>query len=128
LKFFKPKELPVNSGKIMEEQKILKDFLSIINSDLSDKFKYVKSFDFEQQNFGDILEVMQKYFRQLLFMETGVGKIKSEDAFFADTPIFKKYTVQKIKDIINLIEDINNKFIFTNASPKLALEILLMEV
>ena len=35
---------------------------------------------------------------------------------------------KEIKDILNLTEDISNKLFFTNINPKLALEILLMEV
>jgi DNA polymerase III subunit delta' len=127
IKFFRPKGLPLNSEKLKREQEILKDLLLVINSDLSDKFKYAKSLDFEQQKLSDILEVMQKYLRHLLFAETGVGKINEQENFFDETPHHKNYSVQKIKNIINLIEDINNKLLFTNANPKLALEILLIE-
>jgi DNA polymerase-3 subunit delta' len=121
LKFSKPKDLPANPERLKKEQVILKDLLSVINSDLSDKFKYVKSIDFDDHDLGEILEVMQKYFRNLLLVEAGVGNENGS----ASTP--KKYPIQKLKNIINLIEDINNKLLFTNANPKLALEILLME-
>ncbi len=117
LKFFKPKDLPKNSEKIEREQKILKDLLPVLNSSLAEKFKYVKSLDFssqggsafggEQQKLGEILEVLQKHFREILLTD---------------------YSNKKVKNIINLIEDLNNKFIFTNVNPKLALEILLMEL
>jgi len=131
LKFFRPKDFPLNPERLKKDQKILKDLLSIINSDLSDKFKYVKSLDFEQQEPSDILEVMQKYLRNLLLIETGVSQLKDQGDFFGDMSGLerypKKYSIQKIKNIIDLIEDINNKLLFTNANPKLALEILLME-
>ena len=128
IKFFRPKDLPKNAVKLEKDGQILKELLSVINSDLADKFKYVKALDFEQQPIEEILEVMQKYFRHLLFAETGIGKLDNEASFFREIPAAKKYPVQKIKDIINLIEEINNKFLFTNANPKLAMEILLMEV
>ena len=83
--------------------KTLKD----IAVDLSDKFKYAKSTDFEKQNLGEILEVMQRHFRDVLMAD---------------------YGNKKVINILNLIEDINNKMLFTNANPKLALEILLMEL
>jgi DNA polymerase-3 subunit delta' len=120
MKFLRPKDLPADTGKQKKSQEILGDLTSLINSGFSDKFKYAKSLDFETQDFGEILEVMQKYFRNLLLIEAGIEK--------PIVPIIKKYPIKKIKDIINLIEDINNKFLFTNASPKLALEILLMEL
>ena len=121
LKFSKPKDLPANPEKVKREQKILSDLLPVINSDFADKFKYVKALDFDKQNPLEILEVMQKYLRGLLLEETGIEKSKP------GAQLSKKYTIQKIKDIINLTEDINNKLTFTNANPKLALEILLME-
>ena len=57
-----------------------------------------------------------------------MGKLESGAGFFGQVAPAKKYPVQKIRNIINLIEEINNKFLFTNANPKLALEILLMEI
>ena len=50
MKFFKPKDLPENSEKSEKEQEILKDLLPVINSNFAEKFKYVKSIDFEKQD------------------------------------------------------------------------------
>lgn len=126
LKFFRPKELPINSERIEKEREILKEIMPIINSNLADKFKYAKSIDFEEQNLGEILEVMQKHFRNLLLLEAGLPSQAGIE--WAGFPAVKKYSIKKIKNILYLIEDINNKILFTNANPKLALEILLMEV
>jgi len=98
--------------KIEEENKILQDVLKIINSDLGQKFQYAKSLDFEKQDLSQILEVLQKYFRNLLLSGS-----KNAD-----------YPVQKIKEILRLIEEINLKITTTNANPKLALEVLLMQL
>lgn len=125
LKFFKPKNFSADPEKIKKHQEILKDFLLLIDSNLSEKFKYVKSLDLEAQNIGDILEVMQRYFRNLLFLKTG---LPAQTINFDNSGALKKYSVGQIKEIINLIEVINNKLFFTNASPKLALEVLLMEI
>ena len=121
LKLLRPKDLPLNSERLKKDQEILKDLMSVINSDFSEKFKYVKSIDFDQQDPNEILEAMQRYLRHLLLLETGVEKIKS------DVPALRDCSIQKIKKIINLIDDVNNRLLFTNANPKLALEILLME-
>ncbi len=107
IKFFKPKDLPENPERLRKEQEILKDLLPVINSNLADKFKYVKGIDFEKQNAVEIVEVMQKYFRNKLLND------------FSD---------KKANKFLELSEEINNKLIFTNANPKLALEILLMEI
>jgi DNA polymerase-3 subunit delta' len=122
MKFFKPKDLPQNSERTEKEKIILKDLLSVISSDFAEKFKYTKSLDFEKQNINAILEVLQKYLRHLLLVKTGIDKADARDAFFSG------YPVSSIKKAISLTEEINNKLIFTNANPRLALEILLMEI
>jgi DNA polymerase-3 subunit delta' len=93
--------------QIDEENKILKDFLKIANANLSEKFKYAKLLDTESNNVQQIILVMQKYFREKLLTD----------------PCNKK-----VKDFLNLSEEIASKLLFTNANPKLALEVLLMEI
>jgi DNA polymerase-3 subunit delta' len=122
IKFFKPKDLPKNLEKLEKEKNILNDLLSVIGLNFSEKFKYVKSIDFEKKNASDILEVMQRYIRHLLMVKIGVDKPDNKDINF------QKYSVDDLKRILNLVEDIGKKLFFTNASPKLALEILLMEL
>ena len=111
-----------NQEKIDEENKILQDVLKIAGSELSEKFKYAKLIDFEKQNTSEIVEVLQKYLRHLLMVKMGIEKSNPKDADFL------KYSVFEIKKIINLTEEILNKLLFTNANPKLALEILLMDI
>ncbi len=116
VKFFKPKGLPENSEKINKEKEILNELLPVINSSLAEKFKYTKALDFspsgrspegrENHSAIEILEVLQKYYRNLLLAD---------------------YSQKKVIKILDLIDNINNKLIFTNANPKLALEILLLE-
>ena len=116
MKFFKPKDLPENKEKSAKEQELLNGLLAVIGLNFAEKFKYVKAIDFDKQNPVEILEVMQKYFRNLLLKK--ITGEKTND----------KYSINDLKKILNLIEDINKKLVFTNASPKLALEILLMEM
>jgi len=110
IKFSKPKGLPENPEKLKREQEILKELIPAMSSNLAAKFKYTKAIDFEKQNVGEILEVMQKHLREMLLSDS------------------KKYSPEKLKQIINLTEDVSQKLFFTNANPKLALEILLMEM
>lgn len=110
VKFFKPKDLPENKEKTDREQLILKDLLSVAGSNFADKFKYVKSIDFEKQDAGEIVKVLQKHLRRQL-----LSKLGTVEAI-------------KLKKSLELTEEINNKLAFTNANPKLALEILLMGI
>ena len=65
LKFFKPKDLPANPERLKKEQEILKELMPVINSDFADKFKYVKSIDFEKQdaqrNFRSDAKIFKKF-------------------------------------------------------------------
>lgn len=110
IKFFRPKNFEQSSEKTEREKKILKDLLPVISAGFSEKFKYVKSIDFEKQNAGEIVQVLQKYLRQQL-----LSKIDTDKA-------------GELKRALKITEEINNKLVFTNANPKLALEILLMEI
>lgn len=114
--------MPENREKLEKDQKIFEEIFPILNSDFSGKFKYVKSLDFESQNLSDILEVLQKYLRHLLMVKIGADKSGEKDAFFAN------YPVSKLKKIIKLTEDISFKTATSNASPKLALELLMLEI
>ncbi len=114
--------------KIEKEKTILEKVLKVLDSDLSEKFKYVKSFDIEKSKPSEILELLQRYFRQLLFLKTGIGEKDGQNYFFEKKDFLKNYPISKIKRDIRLIEDINSKLLFTNVNPKLALEVLLMEI
>lgn len=127
IKFFKPKGLVINNEKAEKEEKILKHLIGVINSDFSEKFKYVKALNFEEQSPLEILTVMQKYLRHLLLAKAGIAQAGTIENF-EKLPLSQNYSISKIKKAINLTEDISNKLVFTNANPKLALEILLLEL
>lgn len=114
--------------KLNDQNKIIAELLGVINSNLSEKFKYAKSQDFDQNKLGKILEAMQKYFRYLLFLKTGIGGQKEHRVLPKAPQILQNYSVSKIKEDIKLMEDINSKLTFTNINPKLALEILLINI
>ena len=122
MKFSKPKDLPENPEKSAKEKELMRDLLPVIGSNFADKFKYVKSIDFEKNDAAEIVQVFQKYLRHLMMVKIGTENSEAQDA------IFSKYSILDIKKALTLAEEINNKLIFTNASPKLALEILLMEL
>jgi len=104
-----------------EEQKTFQELLSVINSPLATRFQYAKRADLQEGNFNKIVEILQRRFRNIMLAKIGVIKEPIE-------PQFINYSVSKIKKIIRLMEKINHHSSITNASPKLALEILLMEI
>ncbi len=122
LKFFKTKNLPENLEKKEIEKEILNSLILVMNSNFAEKFKFVKSIDKDQQKIASIIQVMQKYLRHLLLAKIGIGKFDVKDE------IFSKYSICDLKKTLNLTEALNRELTFTNASPKLALEILLMEI
>jgi len=107
IKFFRPKDLPENAERAKKEKEILKSLLPVLNASIAEKFKYTKELDFDKQDPVEILEVLQKHYRNILLAD---------------------YSQKKVIKILNLIDEISNKLIFTNANPKLALEIVLMEL
>jgi len=114
-----------NQQQIEEEIKLLEGLLKVAGCQLSEKFKYAKSLDFEEQKLVEILIPFEKYLRYLLLKKTGTD----EKSYFSKIhSALENYPVSKLKSIINLTEDINNKLIFSNVNQKLALEILLLEI
>jgi len=127
VKFLKPKDLPENEEQVEKEKKIFKDLINVINSSFADKFKYVKNINFEEDKPTEILQVIQKYLRHLLLKKTGADVENSNKSFLKLVPK-KDYSISKIKQVITLVEDVNNKLVFSNANPKLGLELVLMEL
>lgn len=118
----------LNPDKLEKEKNILQQLLKAVNSGLAEKFQYAKSIDFEKDNLKEILEVFQSYLRHLLFLKSGIKKHGDVNYFPVSENILSEYPAEKIKKILNFTEEINFKITATNASPKLALEMLLLEI
>jgi|SRR3989344_1518790 len=121
VKFFRPEDLPVNAERARAEQEILDNLLPVINSNLAEKFKYAKSIDFQKQKLEDIIDVILGYFRKQLLVKAGVIP---RNVAIPDI----RHSMGRIIEIVNLTEDINKRILFTNVNPKLALEVLLLEL
>jgi len=123
IKFFgKPQATPEELAK---EEAILKEILKVVAADVAEKFKYAKSIDFDQMQLQDILNSLERHARYMIFKKV-VGDQKK---YFANlnSPM-ESYSVEKLKKIIELIEDANSKALFGNINQKLALENLLLEI
>ena len=121
-------DLFLNPDKLEKEQKALQELVKVINSDLAEKFQYTKKINLDGNNLKGVLEILERYLRYVLFLKTGVANLTQQDYFPEVVCNFKNYSVLKIKEILKLLETINTQTSLTNASPKLALEILLMKM
>ena len=88
-------------NKLENEKKIIKELINISKASLSIRFQYVKKLA-EKEDVRDILNIWLKYFR--------------------DTDIYK------FKNIIKQIQEINFLLSKANINPKLALEVLILEL
>lgn len=118
IKFFTTKEIRKlfdNPERNKKEQNILDELLKVIGQNLAEKFAYTKNIKDDGGDVKEILEILQKHFRGLL-----LRKVEGKEA--------GDYSIEKLKDILIKIEKTINDISLTNASSKLALEVLLMEI
>jgi len=117
---------PVESQKQIERgEEILSQLLEVAGKDMAEKFKYAKLVDFEETKLQDILGALEKYTRYILFKKV----VGDQKGYFLNlrSPM-ENYSVERLKKIIELIEDIDKKSLTTNINQKLALENLLLEL
>lgn len=106
MKFFGTKEIvkvAERPEKKKKEKEILDELLKIMAGSLAEKFAYTKNIKEEGSDVLEIMQILQKHFREKLLTDVSVPK--------------------KLK----LLDELIYKLTFTNASPRLALEIFLME-
>jgi DNA polymerase III gamma/tau subunit len=111
-----------SSDKISENIE-LGGLLNIINKDLSEKFKYAKSVNLDGDNFDKILDELQRHFRGLLLAKI---RIKSDVNMVIGAN--GSYSVEKIKSILKVIENIKYQVATSNVNSKLTLEVVLLEL
>ncbi len=105
IRFYQTKEF-----KIEEPEKLI----SISKSDLAARFQYAK--DISKENLEEILDTWLRYFRKV-FLACVVNQQKNS-----------QYSLSKLKDIIRQIQTTKHLISTTNTNPRLALELLLMEL
>lgn len=110
IKFFK------QPGKRDEE--IEKELLGVFGADLAEKFSYAKEADAEGKDVLKILASIERYARGKLLEGLGAGTPKGG----------KQYSVASLQKMLSVIDNARKTLLFTNASSRLALEIVLMEI
>lgn len=100
-----------NFQKLKERQELIKDLIKLTNSGLSARFQYVKELA-KKINLKEILNIWLSYFRNILLSKL------SENQKISDTDINRLKQIQKINFLIST----------TNVNPRLAMEILMLEL
>ncbi len=105
-----------NPQKLKVWWQMFEDVQNLVDSDISSRFKYLNDF-FQENNSKEFLDIFLRYFRLVLLSKLGT------------LCEFKKpYSLQRIKDIIELGEKIKFLISRTNVNRKLALETLFLNV
>jgi DNA polymerase III subunit delta' len=109
--------------KLKEREKFISDLGELASGDLAYRFKYAdnisgESFDFAKRK--EVLGIWIEYLRNLLLFRIGnEGKLSEK---------FSHYSIDKIKEAIKFIEEIDSLISNTNINIRLAFEILLMRL
>lgn len=100
---------------LKNQKRIIRELVKVSNKGLAFRFQYVKEL-VKEENLREILNIWLNYFRNLLIAKLNNGESS------------KTYSLSKLKNIIKLIQGTNFLISTTNVNPKLALEILMLEL
>lgn len=116
-----------NPAKMEEEKKIISDFIKLKEVSLAGRFQYIKDLtDDENKNSTEVLKTWLGFLRGLLLQRMGViQKNQIYNDFYAEV---NDFDLAKIKKILNICGDLNRLLTTTNASQKLAMETLMIEL
>lgn len=106
--------------KLKERKTLLNEIIKLTKSDLSFRFQYAKKIS-QTADLKEILSIWLFYFREILLSNLnkhGASKAGADDIL---TPF-------KLKNILKKIQSTNFLISTTNVNPKLALEILMLEL
>lgn len=103
--------------KLKAQKKAIMDLIKVSNSDLSLRFQYAKDLSLKPQDLKETLNIWLFHFRNVLISTINYQLSRSDlDKF------------RKLKNTINLIQKTNFLIFFSNVNPRLALEILMLEL
>lgn len=107
-----------NPEKISDYKKKIKEITNLINSDISERFRYAK--ELESEKIKENLGVWLNYFRNIM-----LSKMNLSEKWVV---LKKDYTIDAVRKIISNIQDTVFITSSTNVNKRLAMEILLMEI
>ncbi len=103
-----------NPQKLEEVKNKIKEIDKVAKSALYYRFQYVKNLTERKENLREILDIWLRYFRKLLII-----RIKEQKG---------SYSLTKLKTIIENLSKTQLLLSTTNVNPKLALEVLMLEL
>lgn len=106
--------LPLKSQQTDYQKKVVAEILKASKQDLALRFQYAKKLAGEPQNLKEILDIWLRYFREVLLATINQSS--------------KDYSLAKLKKILRVIQTTNFLISTTNVNPRLALEILMLEL
>ena len=109
-------EIISNSEKIEFFQQKIKELNKISNAPLAYRFQYAKNLSEELAALKETLDIWLDYYRSILLAEIKERKD------------FSRSSLLKIKDVLNHIQTAKYLIFTTNINPRLALEILMMDL
>ena len=111
LRFF-----PAKGFENEDNKELISDLVKMSGSDLASRFQYAKNISAE--DLKETLDTWLRYFRRIFINRLTGQEVKD----------FSRYSLSKLKDIIRHIQSTKFLISFTNTNPRLALEILLIEL
>ena len=122
-----------NPQKLKAQKKTVSDFIKVSNSNLNSRFRYVKDLSAAPQDLNPVRDYKIKKEPQREQISNGVKEtLDTWTGHLRDILVSgilpPKYSFDKLKDIINLIQKTNFLLSTTNVNPRLALEILMLEL
>jgi DNA polymerase-3 subunit delta' len=118
-------ELASSKEKFEFYKKRMKELDEILNSSLSTRFQYAKEIS-KQENLREILEIWLNYFRNIFIKNCSTSRAiaKGEEENLFSSPS----KVEHLKSILQQIQRTIYLISTTNINPRLALEILMLEL
>jgi DNA polymerase-3 subunit delta' len=110
-----------NPQKLESQKKLIKEAIALTDSDLASRFQYAKNLA-AKSNLREILNIWLLYFRDVLLSKINPERTDKQQSTLG------RYTPAKLKNILKLIQDTNFLISTTNVNPRLALEILMLEL
>ena len=104
---------------VLQKQKV-KELERLISGNIAFRFQYAKTIAQDPQELPNILDIWSRCFRNALLTKLEVKGFSSTS--------FNDYSILKLKNIIKTLQSIRNLLANTNVNPRLALEMLMIEL
>lgn len=114
-KIGKTNEFILSPERVKEEKEKIKEIIKLVKSDFNFRFKYAEELSKNPNEIKETLELWIEYFRKAL-LKKAKGKKSG------------KYTLEETERILKLIQQLKKIISTTNVNPRLALEILMIEL